>query len=145
MRAPTVGRIFGLLISLLIVLSLAGCDRGPNRRYISGRVTLDGQPLDFGSITFVPDPTGPKASGIIEAGQYQIESARGPLAGGKFVEIHAPRYPEDKPAPTTSEEKLRVMSVAPEALPARYNAKTELRATVTEDGPNEFNFDLKSE
>jgi hypothetical protein len=37
------------------------------------------------------------------------------------------------------------MSVAPEALPARYNAKTELRATVTEDGPNEFNFDLQSE
>ncbi len=34
---------------------------------------------------------------------------------------------------------------APEALPARYNAKSELRATVAEYGPNEFNFDLTSD
>lgn len=130
---------------VLLLIVICGCDRSPQRQYIYGRVTLDGQPLDFGSITFVPDPTGPKASGIIEKGQYTIQSVRGPLAGDKLVEIRAPRYPADEPPPTTSSEKLRQMAVAPEALPARYNNKTELRATVTESGPNEFNFDLKSE
>ena len=40
---------------------------------------------------------------------------------------------------------MRQLAVAPEALPQRYNAKTELRATVTEVGPNEFNFELQSE
>ncbi len=143
-----VGRRFGRSaapLALLFLTVLCGCDQGPKRNYIYGRVTLDGQPLDFGSITFVPDPTGPKASGIIEQGHYQIEAARGPLTGGKFVEIRAPRYSADEPMPATRSDKMRQLAVAPEALPQRYNAKTELRATVTEDGPNEFNFELQSE
>ena len=32
---------------------------------------------------------------------------------------------------------------APELIPPQYNAKSELTATVTEEGPNEFNFDLE--
>jgi hypothetical protein len=140
------GRPLPLIVLLLFLTALAaGCDRGPQRFGVFGRVTLDGQPLDFGSITFVPDPAGPRVSAIIEEGQYRIESSRGPLAGGKLVEIRAPRYEEGTPVPTTRGQKLDMMSVAPEALPARYNSKTELRATVTEDGPNEFNFELTSE
>ncbi len=142
------GRHFGRSaapLALLLLTVFCGCDHGPKRNYIYGRVTVDGQPLDFGSITFVPDPTGPKASGIIEQGRYQIEAARGPLAGGKFVEIRAPRFPADEPIPTTKTDKMRQLAVAPEALPQRYNAKTELRVSVTDDGPNEFNFELQSE
>ena len=32
---------------------------------------------------------------------------------------------------------------APELIPPQYNTKSELTANVTEEGPNEFNFDLK--
>ena len=32
---------------------------------------------------------------------------------------------------------------APELIPPQYNVKSELTATVKEEGPNEFNFDLE--
>jgi hypothetical protein len=37
---------------------------------------------------------------------------------------------------------MHLATVAPPLLPPRYNTASELRATVTSDGPNEFNFDL---
>lgn len=133
------GSIF--LVCLAILLHASGCNRGPRRISVHGRVTLDGQPIDLGTITFVPDPTGPRVSASINAGLYHIESSRGPLAGGKIVVIRVPRLEGS----LTRKEKLVQMVDAPEALPARYNAKSELRATVAEYGPNEFNFDLTSD
>jgi hypothetical protein len=35
-------------------------------------------------------------------------------------------------------------AVTEESLPARYNAQTELKADVTDGGPNEFNFPMTS-
>jgi hypothetical protein len=142
--ASMIGNSIRAAVLAAALVAIVGCDSGPRRQAVSGQVTLDGQPLDFGSITFVPDPNGPKASGLIEGGRYEIEQSRGPLAGQKIVEIRAPQYDPKRPAPANTKEKLYRLDVAPEALPDRYNSKSELRATVTEDGPNEFNFDLQS-
>lgn len=135
----------GRAVSIACIISLlVGCESKPRRLGIQGRVVVDGAPLEFGSITFVPSFGGPKASAVIEKGQYNVDAARGPLAGEMEVQVRAPRISPDRAPPTTSDEWLRLLAVAPELLPARYNSESELRATVTTAGPNEFNFDLQS-
>ncbi|TWT48293.1 hypothetical protein Pla111_00550 [Botrimarina hoheduenensis] len=44
----TISSIFFLLTAILLV----GCDRGPAMGSVSGTVTLDGEPLKFGSVMF---------------------------------------------------------------------------------------------
>ncbi len=67
------------------------------RAAVEGEVTVDGKPVDFGTITFLPidptrdltrDPTRmPLASGPIHIGRYTIPAHRGPAVGESRVEI----------------------------------------------------------
>lgn len=123
---------------------VAGCDSRPTRLPIEGRILVDGKPLGFGSITFVPEGVGPKAVATVRDGQYQIESQRGPLAGSMVVEVRAPQLPTDKPLPESTEKLIYDTVNSAETLPPRYNRNSELRASVTADGPNQFDFELKS-
>lgn len=134
-----------LLPLILLGVVLVGCDGSPGRQTITGSVTIDGKPLYYGTITFEPEVHGPRAAASIRNGSYEVESSRGPLAGPTLVVIHSPKFPPDLSLPDDTGELAALALRYSEALPTRYNAKTELRATVTEDGPNEFNFDLKSE
>lgn len=135
-----------LLTLLLTIATLfAGCDSSPTRRPISGKVMVDGKPLFYGTITFEPEVRGPRAAACIRNGVYEIAKSRGPLAGPTLVLISAPKFPPDLTLPDDTGQLAELALKYNEALPSRYNAKTELRATVTEDGSNEFNFELKSE
>lgn len=60
--------VFGVL-SFLLPLA-AGC--GGGKGSVSGTVTLDGQPLPVGNITFLPS-NGPGATGPIEDGKYSVK------------------------------------------------------------------------
>jgi hypothetical protein len=85
----------GLLLSGLLVLLLSGCSQpSESTRYrLSGAVTLDGQPIPSGQITFTPDGsqknTGPE--GLAEIRDGKFDTSTGPLgkgiAGGPTV-IH---------------------------------------------------------
>lgn len=61
-------RFFFLGVFALSVPLAAGCG---GKGKVSGTVTLDGQPLPAGTITFVPS-TGPGAAGKIEDGNYSV-------------------------------------------------------------------------
>jgi len=56
-------------------------------------VTLDGQPVETGSIAFRPkgQTKGPSAGGTIQDGAYSIDRAQGPVVGTMRVEINATR------------------------------------------------------
>ena len=114
---------------------------------VSGQVTLDGEPLPYGSILFTPAGTnsGPKAGGVIENGQFAIDADQGPVAGELSVEIRAPKLPPGQQLPDDAMQRLHVIAASPEALPARYNAKSELLVTATVDSQNRFEFALTSD
>ena len=64
------------------LLAAAGCGRSAD---LSGNVSYDGQPVESGTITFVPaDGGGPTAGALITEGRYR---ARDLSPGSKVVQI----------------------------------------------------------
>ncbi|MCI0360345.1 MAG: carboxypeptidase-like regulatory domain-containing protein [Planctomycetaceae bacterium] len=133
--ALTAGR-FCIAVALI---PFAGCGGPDNVGSVSGTVTLNGQPLPDAIITFSPTAEG-GSSGVgttDSAGQYTLSYAagvRGAQEGENMVRITTYREAEpdaDPPKPAV-----------PEKVPARYNAKTELKVEV-KSGSNTFDFPLE--
>lgn len=145
MKRAVAKRALGWLASVsaaCLLLTTAGCGgEGVPRAAISGHVTLDGQPLEEGGILFTPLAAGPSASASIEQGKYEISQADGPGPGEYRVQIRAYRSTGKQitdPASGIAEEQR--VSI----IPPRYNSRSTLTAQITDQGPNEFDFELKS-
>ncbi|MBA4188746.1 MAG: hypothetical protein C0467_12170 [Planctomycetaceae bacterium] len=84
---PHMARAFALVAAL----TLAGCGPSVDRQPISGTVTHDGKPIEYGVIFFAPDTskgnTGPQGSAEIRKGSYQTGTDKGPVAGPHTVRI----------------------------------------------------------
>ena len=109
----------------------------------TGKVTLDNRPLPGASVDFYPVGEGSSASGFTdENGEYELSfsaSEEGAPIGEYTVSISKERDEEDDEGDNDPDEGDI------ETLPRRYNGEeTELRANVTADGPNQFNFPLVS-
>ena len=74
------------VLSLLLLFS--GCS-GPNAASVSGSVTLDGQPLTTGMVSFYPAGDGTPATGSIDSsGNYSLSTGTDiGLAPGKYIAI----------------------------------------------------------
>jgi hypothetical protein len=140
---------------VLLVTVLAGCggpaDEWP-RAAAGGRVTLDGQPLKTGTITFFPAGAtrGPAAGAEIVDGEYAIPAAEGPVVGMNRIEIRSVQKTGrmvESPTAVESDgpyvEGLLVEEHA-DVVPRRYNTYSELERDVRPD-TNEFSFELTSE
>jgi hypothetical protein len=67
-----------ILLGITVSLVIAGCGgRGYPTAQIQGRVTVGGQPVARGSITFTPlqPGRGPGTSASVESGRYTVENA----------------------------------------------------------------------
>src|SRR5690349_6410653 len=114
--------------ALIWIAFVVGCGRsGPELAPVTGRVTLNGQPLENADVTFQPDDAkSPSAARTDKNGHYELGYKRGVLGG------------------SVGQNTVRI-SVSSEVvenspnIPARYNTATELRREV-KAGPNEFNF-----
>jgi hypothetical protein len=115
---------------VLLVMSFAGCGKtGSNLAPVTGRITLDGKPLEKADILFQPDGSKPPSAGRTNAdGRYELAYKRGVM--GSTVGSNTVRI-------TISSD---VVSNPPN-IPARYNTESELTKEVKSD-QNEFNFDL---
>ncbi|MCR9120517.1 MAG: hypothetical protein NXI22_26590 [bacterium] len=126
----------------VLLCGLVGCgSSGPQRETLSGEVTLNGEALPTGSITFAPQAGGETGtSAEIIDGKFAITDPQYGLSTGDYkVEI-------------TSAQKTGVMAPGPgpngmveeikQIIPARYNLNTELTATITSTGENQFSFPL---
>lgn len=106
-------------------LASVGCSRVT----VEGRVTLDGQPVDGGSISFLPEAAGRRpAWATIRQGRYAIAGKAGLAAGRHRVEIRWPRPTGQKqPAlpPATG-----AVDVVEEAFPPACNTASTLTATL---------------
>jgi hypothetical protein len=80
-----------LILLPLLVATVAGCDRGPERFPLSGTVTYDGKPIPQGFVYFTPlaekGNAGPEGSGSIANGGYATDPHFGSIGGPHLVRI----------------------------------------------------------
>ena len=143
---------------LLLATLLLGCGPGNplGRRAISGSVSLDGAPLDQGSIEFAPKETrgGVGTGAMLLNGQYSIPTLKG-LPPGKYIvrissaeprEESSLKRPTGPPGSGTSgpagPAAFDMTGIKRNRIPARYNAESQLVVEVTEEGENKFDFKL---
>lgn len=66
-----------LLLAAMECALLAGCERGPGYEHatVSGQVSIDGEPVASGYVTFSPigSQQGPVTGAAIEGGRYRCE------------------------------------------------------------------------
>jgi len=126
-------RRFFALLAVCGVLALTSCgtDDGLGKRYhVSGTVTYNGNPLEKGKISFVPeDPKGVGATGIIENGSYALSTGGGDdgARAGKYkVTITAK---EDATAKAQADfNKASKGAAGPGHIPGQFMAKAEAQA-----------------
>ncbi|MCI0748816.1 MAG: hypothetical protein L0Y58_25700 [Verrucomicrobia subdivision 3 bacterium] len=127
----------------MLMAMIAGCGPTSDRLPISGRITLDGEPLDSGSIRFTSlEGQELLASGaLIQNGQYQIPQEKGLRPGTYRVEMSSP---DTKAPPVIVRAAPGDMGIpaAPERIPPAYNADSQQTVEVTTDGDNRFDFDI---
>jgi hypothetical protein len=114
-----------IILPLCALVWAAGCSGSSGVGTVSGKVTLDGEPLKEGVVRFVPvDGKGQTASGIVTDGTF---TATVPV-GTMRVEFSAPRVLgrrkvyDDPNSPMVEEVGERIAE--------RFNVRSELRITV---------------
>lgn len=134
------------LIGLGILIVLTGCgDANPlGRKAISGKVTLDGTPLESGSILFEPlADEGVGSGAVITGGTFSIPAAKGLPPGEYSVRMYASGE-GSVPAPDSEDGPGAIAPAPPELIPPGWNTRSEQTITVTEDGENQFTFPVKT-
>ncbi len=107
---------------------------------VEGTVTMDGKPLANASIVFIPELGRPAGAMTDKKGHYVLSFAGGRLGamlGRNKVRISTVRDPSE-------DQDGNIIPGAPEIVPMKYNARTELKYTVGK-GKNVVNFDLSSD
>lgn len=146
-RVPASGfvrRLVAMPLGILVLGALvigAGCggkppDNRPKRVPFSGKVTLDGSPVEGATVVLAPESgSGPAASGMTDGGGLvaftTFESRDGAVPGKYLVTVTKTSFPEgapltaDDPAYDPSTAVTAVVKGAKELLPVKYKtAKT---------------------
>ncbi len=132
--------VIGILALLAGVTGCGGSDRGD----VSGTVTLDGTPIDNGTIVFVPEGGGgvdahPKAGAKIIDGKYLFEPGFGPYPGKYKVEVTW----DKKTGKKVSTGDADTRDETKQMLPAKFNTATTLTAEIA-SGKSTKDFQLLS-
>lgn len=122
-------------IALVAMASFVGCGAGgPSLGAVTGKVTLDGQPLPGAVVTFDPGTSRPSIGTTGPDGSYKLNFT--PEREGAVLGSHVVRI-------STAVVEGEGVTAPKETVPANYNADSELSAEV-KSGSNTHNFDLTS-
>ena len=129
--------------TVVLLALIAGCSSSSREGMVevAGAVTLDGEPIPNGTITFLSaDGTTPAGGGKIQDGSYRATVPPGEkiiLVLGNRVVGQEPVY--EGVADSPMRDKIETIT------PGAYNAKqaTPLKATI-EDAQEDLDFDLSS-
>jgi hypothetical protein len=128
-KASASFRFAAVCFLLGATIGCGGGDKGKGS--VSGKVTLDGAPLQSGTISFAPaDGGSASAETLIQNGEYHLEVP----PGEKTVIIQG--FKEGPPGPDGVTSNVPI-------LPPKYNSRSELKETVTDDN-HEFDYPLTS-
>ena len=139
----------GVLLAIAGFGVLSGCDSsesGPQRVPVHGKVMVNGEPVNTGSITFTPVASGLMAGTAISNGQYSIAEKEGPVIGNQRVEIRVRGFtgkqiPASPAMPGTTSEMIdEIKNIAP----PKYNLESEITREI-QAGDNTHDFDLEIE
>ena len=122
-----------------LLFALAGCSNN-GLVSVAGKVSVDGTPLEKGTINFYCLGTpGPTAGAAIRGGRYSVQVS----TGRKKVEIFGYRIVGQK-ALIPDKPASPLVDVVEQTLPARYNTTSELTCNVASGG-TDHDFALKSD
>ncbi|MEO2049437.1 MAG: hypothetical protein ABGX16_23005 [Pirellulales bacterium] len=123
----------------LCLVTIGGCGTPePDRAHISGKVSYQGKPVEFGDIVFVPSGDAAKrwkgfyCQGSISGGRYTIVE-HGPVIGLNRVEIHGYRRTGKKMpniAGVSLDKPPKVVEALIPYIPPRYNTASELTVEI---------------
>lgn len=139
---------FWLFLALLLAFSHGCSSKGPQRPEgyypVQGTVTMDGAPLEKAEIFFIPtdDSVGERRSASVVNGNYSFDGDQSLKPREYRIEISATREYDKKTKGEINEATDPVDIASEQLIPAKYNTKSELKATVTEAGSNTVDFDL---
>ena len=116
-----------------------GCASDDGRVAVDGTVTVDGQPLENGTINFQPAPgnQAPSSGSAIRQGNFALATARGLQPGEYLVTVHAFR----KSGRTINDPQ---MGQVEEIVPVKFQETMPLKASVTAGAENHLEFSLTS-
>jgi hypothetical protein len=146
---------FNALIALSALVCYTGCGTSDGLVDVSGVVTLDGQPMSGVHVLFDQPELGPRENkGYVgqtdTTGRYtlrpMLEEGSGVAPGTYRVSLTTAVTDPSAPAPKPKPGQLFYPEEAPlppERVPPAYRGG-KLSLTVTEDGTDQANFDLKS-
>ena len=134
----------GLLVGIVLI---AGCsDSYDGRMEVSGKIKLKGEPIKDGAIImFEPlDNQDTGGNDTVKGGSYSIPRSAGLKPGRYLVRITAgdgktptnPLNPDEPPGPGGTN------IISKDLVPADWNVNSKKEVTVTQDGPNRFDFDI---
>lgn len=143
----------GLPLLAIILLAAAGCGGrrpGPPLVPVTGRVTLDGQPMQPGIVTFFDAELQGTSAMIGPDGRYRVVCDRGPgLAAGEYkVTVQAIEPAADPSRPSLPHELPHELVRPPtrpsQTVPTAFQSRdrTPLRFTVSPSGDRELVFDV---
>lgn len=131
-------RLNASMIAVICVTLLGGCGGDPNIGDVSGKITLNGAPLEGAFVTFSPTRTegvGSTTYGKTDSdGAYRMvvsETKDGAYIGENLVRVK------------TGDFKADGSGVIEEVVPAIYNSESKLLVEV-KSGNNTFDFELES-
>jgi hypothetical protein len=108
-----------------LMACLTGCGRGGGMAALSGSVSYDGQPVEKGTITFLPaDGKGPTAAAPITDGKYSVKVAY----GRRVVKIEGFKVLGQHPF---SANNPRMVVEQQQIIPPCYNTRSELTRDIT--------------
>jgi hypothetical protein len=141
---------FSHALIFLVAGVTVGCGQGDGlpREPIRGIVTLDGRPLESGTIALMPADTSGAATAVgaaITHGSYDVPRASGPVPGTYSVAISSP---EQEPAKSGTQQAAHPGDggepVVRDRVPSKFNTRTTLKAEVKKGDANVFDFPLTS-
>jgi len=146
-------RAFASMATLSLVLLGFGCSDGPALVPVSGVVTLDGEPLEGATLSFIPVPGNPISTSGTDVtgpkGNFQMTyNGRSGLAPGKYtvkisktVEVAPPKGKEISPIFAKASFEKQLMGLTKETIPPQ---SFEREVEVPADGAKDFALDFKS-
>lgn len=135
-------RSWAIALVFVLTTTAVGCGDPHGRQPVSGRISLNGAPVDLGDISFTPLEGGAFGGGAMFVnGNYEIPKAEG-LPPGKYLVRISSSAVEQKGAVELGFAAPPGAVTARELIPTEYNTKSDKTVEVTSSGPNQFNFDI---
>lgn len=147
----------GAALALLINLSGCGSEGGPETVSVSGKVSVDGKPIEGAQVNFFSEEHNFVSTGVTDAdGAYQLYAGAVPGENKVWISKMPPGGPAGDPEENPeidpgqieamSEAEFPTEAVGNEELPAKFSDpdQTVLKFMVPEDGSDKADFKLTS-